>query len=738
MPTRLRRSRPSDRSIARLARGAGAPGAALEPLEARIVLSLTGSAPLPDLADMEDPTNPIVRLVTNFGDVDLELFAQDAPGSVQNFLNYVDTGRYDETFAHRFVPGFVVQAGGFGFREGTGPDAGYYAVITDPPIVNEFGRSNTERTLSFAKLGGDPDSATSQFFFNLGDNSANLDNQNGGFTVFARVLDDRSWDVVQQFTMLTRIDLTNAAPPISNPFTDVPVTAAFDEFDPRESEFVYFIDAEVLSPGGTSRFFEQRLVYPEGFRGATDTRVTISNPNTQPAQYQVIARYESGFREEILTAGTLEAHGNITLTYESGLNFVRENTPYSLEIQSFVGSGAFNPQPLSAEIVHEDRVLASFAHIGETFFDTEKLGSASLRNWGFGGLPPIIPDADPNIRVERTPFIVWQNLDNADGEIEVTFYRANADPIVETFSVEARRRGGLAFSQIAGLDLSGYTGARVLSSVDIVASISYYENRKDSTAPVIGSSRNASAWGALGVPQTGSPRGAFPDVRIPAPPADAHILFANPTPTDANVTLTLLRADGTSLNRAILVPSQRGAAFRLDAAALGLGVGESLTAYYSANVPVVAHYAGADNLSATTYARTGAAFQQVATNNGLFAGGVLPNDRLTVFNPATDPGATVRFQVQFHFADGTFGAGELLSVAPFQKIDLDLSALLAEQNNNAAVGVAVVSERRLGSGIVDSTLVLSRTRVDNADEAYATGATLAGPLRSLNDDFLLA
>jgi cyclophilin family peptidyl-prolyl cis-trans isomerase/chitodextrinase len=124
-----------------------------------------------------------VRLTTTLGDVVIEL-VDDAPITTQNFLQYAADGFYTGTIFHRVVPGFVVQGGGF--LPGNVPPAGLR-----PPIQNEFSpsRSNIRGTLAMAKLGGDPNSATSQFFFNLGDNSANLDNQNGGFTVFARVVE---------------------------------------------------------------------------------------------------------------------------------------------------------------------------------------------------------------------------------------------------------------------------------------------------------------------------------------------------------------------------------------------------------------------------------------------------------------------------------------------------------------------------------------------------------------------
>jgi len=130
------------------------------------------------------------------GVTDVLLFDQEgagAPESVANFLNYVTDGDYAGSIIHRSVPGFIVQGGGFtvdslSLEESQAPTE----IPADPPVVNEFSteRSNTRGTIAFAKLGNDPNSATNQWFFNLADNSENLDNQNGGFTVFGEVLSD--------------------------------------------------------------------------------------------------------------------------------------------------------------------------------------------------------------------------------------------------------------------------------------------------------------------------------------------------------------------------------------------------------------------------------------------------------------------------------------------------------------------------------------------------------------------
>jgi len=128
--------------------------------------------------------NPTVRMDTSKGEVVIELLIDEAPAASLNFLQYVEDGFYDGTVFHRVVPDFVVQGGGF-------LPGGVAQTGLRDPIVNEFSpdRSNLRGTVAAAKVGDDPDSATSQFFFNLADNSENLDNQNGGFTVFAHVAD---------------------------------------------------------------------------------------------------------------------------------------------------------------------------------------------------------------------------------------------------------------------------------------------------------------------------------------------------------------------------------------------------------------------------------------------------------------------------------------------------------------------------------------------------------------------
>jgi peptidyl-prolyl cis-trans isomerase A (cyclophilin A) len=156
----------------------------------------------------------IVNVETNLGNFSIELFDSQAPATVANFLSYVTSDRYNGTFIHRVVKSFVVQGGFYFFDE---PARQIGGINLDSPVINEFGISSTRGTLAMAKVGGDPNSATSQWFVNLADNSENLDNQNGGFTVFGRVIEP-GMTVVDAISALPLFNINGVSDAI--PLTD--------------------------------------------------------------------------------------------------------------------------------------------------------------------------------------------------------------------------------------------------------------------------------------------------------------------------------------------------------------------------------------------------------------------------------------------------------------------------------------------------------------------------------------
>ena len=131
-------------------------------------------------------TNPKVLLQTNKGDITLELDAEKAPNTTQNFLNYVNAGFYNDTILHRVINNFMIQGGGF--------EVGMKQKETNAPIENEAnnGLKNDRYTIAMART-NDPHSATAQFFINVADNDflnhTNPTPNGWGYAVFGKVVE---------------------------------------------------------------------------------------------------------------------------------------------------------------------------------------------------------------------------------------------------------------------------------------------------------------------------------------------------------------------------------------------------------------------------------------------------------------------------------------------------------------------------------------------------------------------
>jgi cyclophilin family peptidyl-prolyl cis-trans isomerase len=138
-------------------------------------------------------SNTVVLMDTSMGPVKIELFDDNAPISVKNFLKYVDDKHYDGTVFHRVIGNFMIQGGGFDV-------SGKEKLARGMPIKNEAynGKSNKRGTIAMART-TDPNSATDQFFINVVDND-NLDRANApdkaGYCVFGQVID--GMDVVDK------------------------------------------------------------------------------------------------------------------------------------------------------------------------------------------------------------------------------------------------------------------------------------------------------------------------------------------------------------------------------------------------------------------------------------------------------------------------------------------------------------------------------------------------------------
>lgn len=156
---------------------------------------------------------------TRYGGFLIQLLPTNAPKTVANFLSYVKDGAYENTVIHRSTSLTndslaVIQTGGFT------ADGSLSSIPTFAPIANEYSLSNAPGTVAMAKLGGNPNSATSQWFVNVSDNSTTLNsNNNGGFTVFAKVLGNAMSNVIKPISALQTYDLSG----YNSAFTETPL-----------------------------------------------------------------------------------------------------------------------------------------------------------------------------------------------------------------------------------------------------------------------------------------------------------------------------------------------------------------------------------------------------------------------------------------------------------------------------------------------------------------------------------
>jgi cyclophilin family peptidyl-prolyl cis-trans isomerase len=240
--------------------------------------------PLATLLATSAAANPFVRMDFNVvqgprarNAVFIELF-DDRPLTRDNFLQYVNGGHYDGSLMHRLSRNFVLQGGGFyPVLQSEPPPVNVSLDPTaevdldgnpgtpNPTVINEFGntpfRSNVRGTLAMAKSPGNPDSASSEYFFNINNNGGTspdgLDFQNGGFTVFAQV----AGDGMNFIDAVNAVNIVNLNPDINNdgvrdggPFSN-PFNPVNDGVPLAGSTLVVLLDAEridYLKAGSTT------------------------------------------------------------------------------------------------------------------------------------------------------------------------------------------------------------------------------------------------------------------------------------------------------------------------------------------------------------------------------------------------------------------------------------------------------------------------------------------------------
>ena len=191
-----------------------------------------------------DASATVVRFATSLGNVDVRMYNAATPLTVANFLNYTAANQFDGTFIHRAPQNFVVQGGGFTLT----PPSFANVVPSNAPVMNEPGISNIRGTIAMAKTGAGPNTATNQWFFNIDDNSANLDFQNGGFTVFGRIVGN-GLSVIDAINALPKYNLEYPTHPDDATFGYVPLRG--DNSQALANRLVYMNDVAPLNiPAG--------------------------------------------------------------------------------------------------------------------------------------------------------------------------------------------------------------------------------------------------------------------------------------------------------------------------------------------------------------------------------------------------------------------------------------------------------------------------------------------------------
>jgi len=164
----------------------------------------------------ESVMKEIVILETSRGNIEIELDRENAPLTVENFVNYVNSGFYDGTIFHRVIDGFMIQGGGFT------PDGKEKS--TNPPIKLESdnGLSNSMGTIAMART-SDPNSATSQFFINVADNKfLDYGPNNDGYAVFGKVVSG-----ISTVNKIKAVDTASRGHYDDWPIEDVIITRAY-------------------------------------------------------------------------------------------------------------------------------------------------------------------------------------------------------------------------------------------------------------------------------------------------------------------------------------------------------------------------------------------------------------------------------------------------------------------------------------------------------------------------------
>lgn len=378
-----------------------------------------------------------------------------------------------------------------------------------------------------------------------------------------------------------------------------------------------------------------QLFYPEGYAGPeTTTFIPVVNPNSTATRVVIIARYQSGARDQVIFDQVLapNARGGLQVTsperYENSQNNasgpksrVRIDTPYALELRS--------EQPVAATFSHYDNFLAAEANaaIGESFINRQST------EWSFAQAKKGPGESD---------FLLIQNTSDRFQKVTFTFVPTGGGEVYTfTRSVDVDRRNGISLQGLTALPEGTY-GVLVVGQDDLIATLSHY------------SANTQDAYGVTGTVGRGGTIGATPEGEIGLNATVENIGIANFSGTATSVRFSFIFESGTTYRTRVNVPSLGRTELRVQDLP-NFPTGEPYAVLYESDQPVVMtlptqvfNEANGSNFSDTAYTRWSfAEGYRPASGQGI-------ESYLRLFNPNSED---VLVEITMHFPPSGNQAG---------------------------------------------------------------------------------
>lgn len=361
--------------------------------------------------------------------------------------------------------------------------------------------------------------------------------------------------------------------------------------------------------------YPYELVLPEGFASDTIRQIVpLENAGTLPADYQLIARYERAFAEQVLASGTLapDTRGTISVSDPAnpGSTLVRKSEPYALVLQS--------TQPLAASMEHSD--FGSVVSVPFTDLQSTAWAFAEVRR-------------QPGVSHD---FLLVYNPGATAITATLLLYDDSGPALTVTQPIAANKRGGWAVDDLPNL-ADGVYGAKVSAGAGIVASQSSYGLTIKKSYGVLGSSNAGAASGVLPLTELTTRTHDANTLGAPlAPSRNAIISILNTTGAAANVTLSFVADTGTIApeTRTVAVPAGRRTSVALSSLSLPADFEFALAYTADANVTVFVSSAegaaggasGTAQTAAPSWDFAGGFMDASRAGNGLF-------ESLSIYNP---------------------------------------------------------------------------------------------------------